>query len=82
MEELWIFPLITAIMALCLLVIFCVNCVRINDEDLWTLITRRRNRNPYIRDTVTAPPVMFSNRPNAARDRPNDVQDLGNVTIA
>ena len=83
MEELWIFPLITTAMVLCLIAVFCYNCVLVDEEGLWNyLMSGRRPGNPNIRDTVTAPAVMFSHLPNVLLEQQRFEEDHGNITIA
>ena len=74
--------MITTIVCLFLLLIFCCNCVCVNEEALWSMIVSdRRNRDPVIRDTITAPAVVYSRRPNVTQNQYDSRQDRANITI-
>ena len=45
------------------------------------IVSDRRNRDPVIRDTITAPAVVFSRQPNNTQNQNNFRQDRGNMTI-
>ena len=82
MHLIWLIPIITTIVCLFLILIFCCNCVCVNEEALWSMIVSdRRNRDPVIRDTITAPAVVFSRQPDITRNQNNFRQDRGNMTI-
>ena len=45
------------------------------------IVNDRRNRDPVIRDTITAPAVVYSRRPNATQNQYDSRQDRENITI-
>ena len=82
MHLIWLIPIITTIVCLFLILIFCCNCVCVNEEALWSMIVSdRRNRDPVIRDTITAPAVMFSGQPNVTQNQYHFRQHRDNITI-
>ena len=83
MHYLWYFPMITTIVTVCLLVLFCYNCLCVNEEKFWgSMIPYKNNRDPFRRDTITAPAVILPNQPSVSRNQYNFQQDQGNITIA
>ena len=83
MHYLWYFPMITTIVTVFLLVLFCYNCVCANEDKFWGSMTpNKRNRDPFRRDTLTAPPVILPNQTSVSRSKYDFQQDQGNITIA